>query len=160
MPVRNKLRFVTFLSLYSNGFIFKCCSKYCENQLMLRKLFPYAEFCDNFQLKKAWFTCFSSFSFISISCWRLVFILCILWLLRLISNWLHQSSRTEAFLLQVWLKGSRPPVGGLTGCPETQWALQEVEVRRHLWKPHSQIPLLQAGSARTVCPGVCPVRFE
>lgn len=51
-------------------------------------------------------------------------------------------------------------LGGITGCPEIQWAPKEVEVRKHLWKSHNLIPLLQAGSARTVGPGVCLVRFE
>lgn len=52
MLVCKKLRFVTFLPLYSNVFVFKCSSKYYEIQLMSLKLFPYAEFCDKFKLQK------------------------------------------------------------------------------------------------------------
>lgn len=35
-------------------FVFKCFSKYYEIQLILLKLFPYAEFCGKFKLQKAW----------------------------------------------------------------------------------------------------------
>lgn len=65
-------------------------------------------FMTSLSCKRHELACFSSSSFISISWQRLIFILHILWLLRLIPNWLHEYIEQKYFCCRPNSRGAAP----------------------------------------------------